>query len=56
MRRAQLGSTDPATDTSLAAHATAGRMPGCLWQHVRPSQSEAGRITGFCLRVITARP
>jgi AcrR family transcriptional regulator len=47
---AELGSEDPGTDASLAAHAVLGRLSDCLWQRRSPSRREVERVTAFCIR------
>ena len=46
---AALGSTDPATDASLVAHAVIGKMSEHLWARTRPSRRELAHITQFCI-------
>lgn len=50
---AELGSTDPELDASLAAHATVGKLADHLWQRVRPTAAEIDHITRFCLRTVS---
>ncbi|HEX9031003.1 MAG TPA: TetR/AcrR family transcriptional regulator [Streptosporangiaceae bacterium] len=52
---AQLGSSDPDLDASLAANAAVGKVSDYLWQRVTPSPAEIDRITEFCLRAVTPR-
>lgn len=52
---AALGSTDPETDASLAAHAAVGKVSDYLWQRLAPTQVQVDYITEFCLRVVTPR-
>jgi AcrR family transcriptional regulator len=48
---AALGSDDPASDASLAAHAVLGRMSDYLWQRTQPTRAELDRMTSF---IVTA--
>ncbi|HWC37269.1 MAG TPA: TetR/AcrR family transcriptional regulator [Acidimicrobiales bacterium] len=51
---AQLGSTDPVADATLATHATVGVLSDFLWQSARPTQAEIDHIVDFCLAAVTA--
>lgn len=51
---AELGSSDPALDATLAAHAVVGMLSECLWDRVRPTRAQIDHVVDFCLRV--ARP
>ncbi len=51
----ELGSQDPELDSSLAAHATRGRLSDFLWQGVTPSKAEVDHIVGFCLGAVARR-
>ncbi len=53
---AQLGSTDPVADATLAAHATVGMLSDFLGQAARPTSAEVDHIVGFCLAAVTAAP
>ena len=46
---ADLGSPDPETEASLAAHATVGMLADWLWKRVRPTSTEIDRVVAFCL-------
>lgn len=46
---AALGSTDPATDASLVAHAVLGKVSEHLWARTRPTRDELEHITQFCV-------
>ncbi len=50
---AALGSTAPAFDAALAAHATLGLLSDCLWQQVEPTRADVERVSTFCLRAVT---
>lgn len=52
---AALGSTDPETDASLAAHAAVGKVSDYVWQRLAPTGVEVDYLTEFCLRVVTPR-
>jgi AcrR family transcriptional regulator len=52
---AELGSADPDFDSSLAAHATLGKLSDYLWQGAPPSRAEMERITQFCLAAVTTQ-
>ena len=49
---AQLGSSDPDLDASLAAHATVGKLSEHLWQRTRPRRHEIAHIVDFCLAAV----
>jgi AcrR family transcriptional regulator len=49
---AALGSTDPAVDAALAAHAAVGVLSDFLWSQARPTRKQIGHIADFCLRAI----
>lgn len=49
---AELGSTDPDLDASLAAHATVGRLADHLWRRERPTAADVDHITRFLLRSV----
>jgi AcrR family transcriptional regulator len=51
----ELGSTDPALDASLAAHAAVGKLSDFLWARERPTPDDVAHLTGFCLRAVTPR-
>jgi AcrR family transcriptional regulator len=51
----ELGSTDPALDASLVAHAMVGKLSDFLWARVRPTPADGEHLTGFCLRAVTPR-
>ena len=53
---AQLGSTDPDTDATLAAHAAVGSLSDFLSRRVRPTKAQIDHIADFCLAGVTARP
>lgn len=44
-----LGSTMPALDATLVAHAVLGTLSDHLWQRTQPSRSELDRIVEFCI-------
>jgi AcrR family transcriptional regulator len=46
---AALGSTDPAMDASLVAHAVLGKVSEHLWAGTRPSRRDVAHITQFCI-------
>jgi AcrR family transcriptional regulator len=50
---AELGSTDPDHDASLAAHAIIGRLSDHLWRRTRPSAAETDHIVAFYLAAIS---
>jgi len=50
---AALGSADPVTDASLAAHAAVGFLSDFLWSRVRPTRKQIAHVTEFCLRAIS---
>jgi AcrR family transcriptional regulator len=52
---AELGSDAPGLHSTLAAHATLGRLSDHLWQRTRPPPAEVEAITDFCLRA-ASRP
>jgi AcrR family transcriptional regulator len=45
----RLGSTDPALDASLAAHAVVGKLSDYLWQRTPPTPADTRHIVGSCL-------
>jgi AcrR family transcriptional regulator len=49
-----LGSTDPAADATLAAHAVVGMLSDFLWAEVRPTREHVDHVVAFCLRAITS--
>ncbi len=49
-----LGSSAPELDTSLAAHATLGKVSDHLWARTQPSPEEIEHIVRFCIE--TPRP
>ncbi|MFD3926957.1 TetR/AcrR family transcriptional regulator [Streptomyces sp. NPDC058614] len=49
---AELGSENPDLDTSLAAHATVGRLADHLWRRERPTAADVDHITRFLLRTV----
>jgi AcrR family transcriptional regulator len=49
---AELGSTDPEFDATLAAHAVLGKVSDYLWQGTQPSPAELDRITAFCVAAV----
>ncbi|KKD07831.1 TetR/AcrR family transcriptional regulator [Streptomyces sp. WM6386] len=49
---AELGSTDPDLDASLAAHATVGGLADHLWRRERPTAADVDHITRFLLRSV----
>jgi AcrR family transcriptional regulator len=51
---AALGSAAPEADAALAAHAAVGVLSDFLWSQTRPSRARIDRVTGFCLRAISA--
>jgi AcrR family transcriptional regulator len=53
---AQLGSSDPELDASLAAHATVGRLSEHLWRRSRPTRDEIAHVVAFCLRAASRPP
>ncbi|RAY14654.1 TetR/AcrR family transcriptional regulator [Actinomadura craniellae] len=50
-----LGSTTPALDASLAAHAVLGRLSDHLWQRTTPTPAEVERMVTFCLAATTVQ-
>ena len=52
---AELGSTDPELDASLAAHAVVGRLSDDLWSRARPSREAIDHVADVCLAIATAR-
>jgi AcrR family transcriptional regulator len=52
---AQLGSTDPDADATLASHAAVGMLSDYLWQRARPTRAEINHIVEFCLTAVTSR-
>jgi AcrR family transcriptional regulator len=53
---AELGSSAPELDSTLAAHATLGRLSDHLWQRTRPTPAEVVAIADFCVRAAGAGP
>lgn len=51
---AELGSSDPQLDASLAGRAVVGRLADHLWAGTRPTDAETEHITGFLLRAVSA--
>jgi AcrR family transcriptional regulator len=51
---AELGSTDPVLDASLAAHAVVGQLSDHLRAGERPSAKRVEHLVAFCLRCPTA--
>jgi AcrR family transcriptional regulator len=49
---AMLGSTDPAADAALAAHAAVGALSDFLWSEAKPTRAQIDHVTEFCLRAI----
>ena len=49
---AELGSTSPALDASLAAHAVVGELSDHLRRGVRPTKADSERISAFCLAAV----
>ncbi|HEY8217275.1 MAG TPA: TetR/AcrR family transcriptional regulator [Acidimicrobiia bacterium] len=49
---AELGSSDPELDASLAAHAVVGKLADYLWRRARPTGEEIERIGDFCLAAV----
>ncbi|KAA9156187.1 TetR/AcrR family transcriptional regulator [Amycolatopsis acidicola] len=50
---AELGSTAPAADATLAAHATFGMLSDYLQRRVEPGEPEVERIAAYCVRALT---
>jgi AcrR family transcriptional regulator len=50
---AALGSSDPAADAALCAHAAVGVLSDFLWRRVTPTLAQIDHVTEFCLRAIT---
>jgi AcrR family transcriptional regulator len=50
---AQLGSSDPDLDASLAAHATVGKLSEHLWQRTRPTDAEMAQVVEFYLAAVS---
>jgi len=50
----ELGSTDPALDASLAAHAVVGVLSDHLWRRTRPTAEDTRRIVAACLAIAIA--
>ena len=46
---ADLGSPDPGTEASLAAHATVGMLADWLWKRAHPTAAEIEGVVAFCL-------
>ncbi len=53
---ADLGSTEPDFDASLATYATLGVLSDHLWKRAPVDAAAAERVVAFCLRMITASP
>ena len=51
---AELGSSDPGLDASLAAHAVVGTLSDHLWDRARPSPATIDHVAGVCLALATA--
>jgi hypothetical protein len=47
---AELGSTDPALDSELAAHAVVGKLSDYLWERVRPTPAAIDHVADWVLR------
>lgn len=50
---AELGSTHPDLDASLAAHATLGKLADYLWTRARPANRDVEEIAAFWVRAAT---
>jgi AcrR family transcriptional regulator len=50
---AELGSTDPDLDASLAAHGTLGRLSDYLWDRVHPTPAEIDHVANLWLAAVT---
>jgi AcrR family transcriptional regulator len=50
---AAMGSTDPALDASLIAHAALGKLSDYLWEGASPKPVDIDRIADFCLAAVT---
>ena len=53
---AELGSTDPELDASLAAHAVLGTLSDHLWQRTEPKAVEVEAVADCCLRIAGGTP
>jgi AcrR family transcriptional regulator len=53
---ADLGSTHPDTDASLAAHGVVGVLSDFLWERERPRRADIDHIVDFCLATVAFRP
>lgn len=53
---ADLGSSNPEADASLAAHAAVGVLSDFLWQGLRPSRAEIEHVVEFCLAAVITQP
>jgi AcrR family transcriptional regulator len=51
---AELGSSDPELDASLASHATVGRLSDCLLRRICPTTDEIERVATFCIRAVAS--
>jgi AcrR family transcriptional regulator len=51
-----LGSTTPALDANLVAHAVLGTLSDHLWQRSQPSRADFERIVAFCIAAASVQP
>ncbi len=51
---AALGSTRPALDAALVAHAVFGRLAELLWQGARADRAEVDHLVDFCLGAVSS--